>query len=78
MPKKQLKGVVVSNRMQKTAIVAVTRLKEHSLYKKKYKVTTRYSAHDENNEFQIGDKVIIQECKPMSKNKCWVVSKRAS
>ncbi|MBU3901131.1 30S ribosomal protein S17 [Patescibacteria group bacterium] len=73
MPKKQLKGVVVSNKMQKTAIVAVTRLKEHRLYKKKFKVTTKYSAHDATNECQIGDKVIIQECKPISKNKCWVV-----
>ncbi len=76
MPKKQLKGVVISNKMQKTAIVAVTRLKEHSLYKKKYKVTTRYSAHDRKNECQIGDKVIIQECRPMSKNKRWVVLKK--
>ena len=76
MPKKQLKGVVVSNKMQKTAIVAVTRLKEHSLYKKKYKVTTRYSAHDEKNEYQVGDKVIIVETKPISKNKSWVVVKK--
>ncbi|MDD2753618.1 MAG: 30S ribosomal protein S17 [Candidatus Portnoybacteria bacterium] len=76
MPKKQLRGVVVSNKMQKTAIVAVTRLKEHALYKKKYKVTTRYSAHDEKNECQIGDKVIIQECKPLSKNKSWMVLKK--
>ena len=76
MPKKQLKGVVVSDKMQKTAIVAVTRLKEHSLYKKKYKVTTRYSAHDEKNECQIGDKVIIVEMRPMSKNKCWAVLKK--
>ena len=62
--------------MQKTAIVAVTRLKEHGLYKKKYKVTTRYSAHDEKNECQIGDKVIIVETRPMSKNKSWVVLKK--
>lgn len=76
MPKKQLKGVVVSNKMHKTAVVAVTRLKEHSLYKKKYKVTTRYSAHDEKNEYQVGDKVTIQECRPISKNKSWVVTGR--
>ena len=77
MPKKQLKGVVVSNKMQKTAVVAVMRLKEHRLYKKKYKVTTKYSAHDEKNECQIGDKVVIQECRPISKNKCWVVVQKA-
>ena len=76
MPKKQLKGVVVSNKMSKTAIVAVTRLKEHSLYKKKYKVTTRYSAHDAKNECQVGDKVVIQECRPMSKNKRWMILKK--
>jgi small subunit ribosomal protein S17 len=77
MPNKQLKGVVVSNKMQKTVIVAVTRLKEHSLYKKKYKVTPRYSAHDEKNEYQIGDKVIISETSPISKNKKWVVAQKA-
>ncbi|HRY52347.1 MAG TPA: 30S ribosomal protein S17 [Candidatus Portnoybacteria bacterium] len=77
MPNKQLKGVVVSNKMQKTVIVAVTRLKEHSLYKKKYKVTTRYSAHDEKNEYQIGDKVIISETSPISKNKKWIVTQKA-
>lgn len=76
MPKKQLKGVVVSNKMQKTVVVAVTRLKEHSLYKKKYKSTTRYSAHDEKNEFQVGDKVIIGETSPISKNKKWAVLKK--
>ena len=76
MPKKQLKGVVVSNKMQKTAIVAVTRLKEHALYKKKYKVTTRYSVHDEKNECQIGDKVVIIETKPISKNKSWMILKK--
>lgn len=77
MPKKQLKGVVISDKMQKTAVVAVTRLKEHRLYKKKYKVTTKYSAHDEKGECQIGDKVVIQECRPISKNKRWtVISKK--
>lgn len=73
MSKKQLKGVVVSNKMAKTVVVAVTRLKEHRLYKKKYKVTTRYSAHDDKNEYRIGDKVVIVENRPISKNKNWVV-----
>lgn len=74
--KKQLKGVVVSDKMQKTVVVAVTRLKEHTKYKKKYKVTTNYKAHDEKGEYKIGDKVLIQECRPLSRQKCWRVVAR--
>ncbi|TSC53035.1 MAG: small subunit ribosomal protein S17 [Parcubacteria group bacterium LiPW_39] len=73
MAKKQLKGVVVSDKMPKTAVVAVTRLKEHKIYKKKYKVITRYKAHDEKGEYHVGDKVIIEECRPLSKEKRWRV-----
>lgn len=76
MPKKQLKGVVVSNKMQKTAVVEVTRLKSHRLYKKKYRVTTRYMAHDEENQCQAGDKVTIVEASPVSKNKNWRILKK--
>jgi len=76
MPKKQLKGVVVSNKMQKTVVVAVTRLKEHHLYKKKYKVTKRYQAHNEKGQYQINDQVIIEEIRPMSLNKRWNVLKK--
>ncbi len=76
MPKKQLKGTVVSNKMQKTAVVAVTRLKEHRIYKKKYKVTTRYQAHDEKNEYQVGDRVIIVETRPLSRHKNWQILKK--
>lgn len=73
MSKKQLKGVVVSNKMTKTVVVAVTRLKLHKKYKKQYKVTTHYKAHSEKNDCQIGDKVMIQECRPVSKDKRWRV-----
>jgi len=76
MPKKTLKGVVVSDKMQKTVVVAVVRLKEHKLYKRKYKATTRYKAHDEKGEYRLGDKVLIQECRPMSKQKHWRVAGR--
>ena len=76
MPKKQLKGVVVSNKMQKTVIVAVTRLKEHHLYKKKYKVTKRYQAHDEKDQYQVNDQVIIGEIRPVSSNKRWNVLRK--
>ena len=76
MIKKQLKGTVVSDKMEKTAIVAVTRLKEHRIYKRKFKVTKRYKAHDEKKEYKIGDKVIIEECRPMSKDKRWRIVRK--
>jgi len=69
-----MKGIVVSDKMNKTVVVSITRLKEHPKYKKRYKVTTRYKAHDENNEFKVGDKVLIRETKPISKDKRWVVT----
>jgi small subunit ribosomal protein S17 len=66
-----LKGVVFSDKMDKTIVVAVDRLKMHPKYKKRYKVTKKYKAHDEKNELHIGDKVTIIECRPMSKDKRW-------
>ena len=73
---KKLRGVVVSDKMQKTVVVAVTRLKMHPKYKKQYKLTTRYKAHDEKGEYHPGDKVIIQEIRPFSKDKNWrIISK---
>ena len=73
-----MKGVVVSDKMNKTAVVAVTRLKEHPIYRKRYKVTQRYKAHDENNEYKIGDKVLIRETRPTSKDKRWIIIGRAN
>jgi small subunit ribosomal protein S17 len=73
---KKLKGVVVSDKMQKTVVVAVTRLKLDQKYKKQYRLTTKYKAHDEKGEYHTGDKVIIQQTRPLSKDKKWrVVSK---
>ncbi len=71
---RQLKGVVVSDKMTKTVVVSITRLKKHPKYKKYYKVTKKFKAHDEKGEYHIGDKVIIQETKPMSKDKRWRVT----
>ena len=71
---RQLKGIVVSDRMIKTGVVSITRLKKHPKYKKYYKVTKKFKAHDEKGEYHIGDKVIIQETKPMSKEKRWIVT----
>ncbi len=68
-----LKGTVVSDKMQKTVVVSVTRLRKHHKYKKYYKITTRYKAHDENGEYRIGDKVVIKATRPTSKDKRWAV-----
>lgn len=76
MDRKQLKGVVVSDKMPKTAVVAVTRLKEHKIYKRKYKVTKRYKAHDDKKEYKVGDRVLIEECRPISKDKRWRIIKK--
>jgi small subunit ribosomal protein S17 len=66
---KILKGVVVSDKMDKTVIVLVTRFVEHKKYGKRIKKTKKYKAHDENNAKKIGDVVEIEETKPMSKEK---------
>jgi len=66
-------GKVVSDKMQKTVVVAVERLVRHSLYNKPVKMTTRFKAHDENNESHVGDTVKIMETRPLSKDKRWRV-----
>ena len=69
MPKKILKGTVVSDKPNKTITVVVERKYQHPLFKKVIKVKKKFSAHDENNKFKNGDKVSIIESKPFSKNK---------
>ncbi|MBZ9573031.1 30S ribosomal protein S17 [Patescibacteria group bacterium] len=76
MPKKKLTGTVISNKMQKTVVVRVERVKEHPRYKRRYKVQKKYKAHDEKGEYKVGDKVIIEECRPISKGKNWRVIKK--
>ena len=73
MPKRKLKGTIVSDKMSKTVVVSVERIKEHPKYKKRYKVHKKYKAHSEKGDYKVGDKVIIEECKPMSKDKRWKV-----
>ncbi|OGG39005.1 30S ribosomal protein S17 [Candidatus Jorgensenbacteria bacterium GWC1_48_12] len=70
---RKLQGTVVSDKMSKTRVVAVERLKKHKRYGKYYKVTERYKAHDEKNEYKTGDKVVIQESRPLSRDKRWVI-----
>lgn len=72
--KRQLIGVVVSDKMEKTVVVQVERLVKHSLYKKYIRRRAKFSAHDEQNACKIGDKVMITESKPISKNKKWRIS----
>ncbi len=67
--KKTLSGVVVSDKMDKTIVVAVNRFVEHPKYKKRFKISKKYKAHDEENTKKIGDKVEIMEVKPISKDK---------
>ncbi len=76
MSKKKLTGIVVSDKMQKTVVVKVERIKEHPKYKRRYKIHRKYKAHDENKEFHMGDKVVIEETKPISKDKRWVVLRK--
>lgn len=76
MPKKQLIGKVISTKMQKTVVVLVERLKEHPKYKKRYKIYKKYKAHDEKQECKVGDRVLIEECRPISKEKRWRVIKK--
>ena len=66
-------GKVVSDKMDKTVVVAVERKVPHALYNKTMVSTKRFKAHDENNECQIGDTVKIVETRPLSKDKCWRV-----
>jgi small subunit ribosomal protein S17 len=75
MPKKIYSGKVVSDKMEKTVVVAVTRTFQHPLYKKTVKKITKFKAHDEENKCQMGDKVQIIESRPLSKDKRWEVIK---
>lgn len=70
---RKLTGTVVSDKMQKTRIVTVEWQKKHPRYGKYFKVTSRFKAHDEKNEYKTGDKVVIQETRPKSKDKRWVI-----
>ena len=78
MPKKRLQGIVVSDKMQKTVVVEVEQLKTHPLYRRRFRVHKKYKAHDEKGEHKKGDKVVIEECRPLSKDKRWRIVQRIS
>lgn len=75
MPKRKFVGKVISDKMEKTVTVLVEKVKTHPLYKKRYKVHKKYHAHDEKKECRVGDRVLIEECRPISKTKKWKVVK---
>ena len=73
--KAELQGVVVSDKMQKSVVVAVERRVQHAVYGKTQKMTSKFVAHDENDDAKIGDKVAIAETRPMSRRKRWAVTR---
>jgi len=77
--KRVLQGIVVSTKMEKSAVVNVERIIQHPLYKRTMKRSKKYKVHDEQNECKVGDRIRVIECKPISKQKTWrlleVVSK---
>ncbi|GAB4245833.1 MAG: 30S ribosomal protein S17 [Thermoleophilia bacterium] len=68
---RERQGTVVSDKMDKTIVVEVTSTKPHPLYKKVVRRSRRLKAHDERNEARIGDKVLVRECRPLSRTKTW-------
>jgi len=75
MPVKEKVGIVVSNKMQKTIVVKVESRYPHPIYSKTMTKTRKYLAHDEMGECNIGDQVLVQECRPLSKRKRWTLAK---
>ncbi len=75
MPKKRYNGVVVSNKMTKTVVVKVESVKEHPKYKRHYLTHKKYKAHLAEGSCNVGDKVTIEECRPISRDKKWKVVK---
>lgn len=75
--RQQLTGIVVSDRMDKTVVVKVDSKKRHEKYHKKYTSSARFKAHDEENQYKVGDKVVIEAIRPKSKDKQFQVIKKA-
>ena len=71
--KKFFEGTVISNKMAKTVVVVVERMKLHPKYKKRYRISKHFKIHDEKNQYKVGDKIKFIECRPLSKDKRWRV-----
>lgn len=78
MSRRQLTGIVVSDKMQKTIVVEVERQKIYPKYRARFRVSKKYKAHDEKGEYHEGDRVIVEECRPLSRDKRWRVIKRVN
>jgi len=76
MSKKRLQGVIVSDKMAETVVVKVETQRVHPKLKRRYKVYKKYKAHIEKGEYKVGDEVMIEECRPISKEKRWKVVKK--
>lgn len=75
--RQQMTGIIVSDKMDKTVVVKVDTRKRHAKYKKSYTVSKKYKAHNENNEYKTGDKVVIEAIRPMSREKKFKVISKA-
>ena len=75
MPVKEKVGIVISNKMEKTIVIKVENRYPHPIYAKTLIKTKKYLVHDENSECNIGDQVLVQECRPLSKRKRWKLAK---
>jgi len=69
--KRKLQGIVVSNKMVKTIVVRVERIKKHPKYLRRYKIQTKFKVHDPEQKAKIGDVVVFEECRPLSREKRW-------
>ncbi|MBD3156582.1 30S ribosomal protein S17 [Candidatus Peregrinibacteria bacterium] len=70
---RKITGIVTSKKMDKTLVVTANRYKNHPKYKKRYRISKKYFAHNPNNEYEVGDKITIYETTPLSKLKKWTV-----
>ena len=78
MPKRKLTGEIVSDKMERTAVVEVRSLKQHPKYRRFFRVSKRYKADNAQNQYKAGEQVVIEEAKPMSKDKRWKIIGKAS
>lgn len=74
--KRQLEGIVVSDKMDKTRVVKVTRQRWHPKYQKQYRTSQKYKVHDAKNEYRSADRVLIEETRPISREKRWKIIKK--
>jgi len=73
--KRKFQGTVISDKMAKTIVVAIEEIRQHPKYLRRYKIQKRFKVHDENKQAKVGDKVIFEECRPLSKEKRWKLVK---